>query len=200
MYPVPNQEGACMTLLVINGSSSKQSGLRGAVLVSLAAIATIALASEPHRSDALRPNTELQQEQWAHAEKLAGGKWADSSRKPAVDRSGAQRVGKASFYANFFAGRKMADGKIMNPHAKQCSESDFAAGYYSQGDEPRDRQECGGQNSRSGSLRRWPHLGFVSGDCPADRYQQASGNRASRGDSDCRADAGWTRQIGRGGI
>jgi rare lipoprotein A len=32
-----------------------------------------------------------------------------------LDRSGEKRVGKASFYAHMFAGRKMADGKQMDP-------------------------------------------------------------------------------------
>jgi rare lipoprotein A len=36
--------------------------------------------------------------------------------KPAVDRSGKKRVGKASFYADRFGGRKMADGKIFHLH------------------------------------------------------------------------------------
>jgi rare lipoprotein A len=36
--------------------------------------------------------------------------------KPAVDRSGKRRVGKASFYADRFGGRKMADGKIFRLH------------------------------------------------------------------------------------
>jgi len=35
--------------------------------------------------------------------------------KPALDLSGKKRVGKASFYAHRFAGKKMADGKMMNP-------------------------------------------------------------------------------------
>jgi rare lipoprotein A len=35
--------------------------------------------------------------------------------KPALDLSGKKRFGKASFYAPMFAGRKMADGKTMNP-------------------------------------------------------------------------------------
>jgi rare lipoprotein A len=35
--------------------------------------------------------------------------------KPKLDLSGKQRLGKASFYANMFAGKKMADGKTMNP-------------------------------------------------------------------------------------
>ncbi len=35
--------------------------------------------------------------------------------KAPIDRSGKKRVGKASFYAHMFAGRKMADGKAMDP-------------------------------------------------------------------------------------
>jgi rare lipoprotein A len=35
--------------------------------------------------------------------------------KGPIDRSGKKRVGKASFYAHMFAGRKMADGKQMDP-------------------------------------------------------------------------------------
>jgi len=35
--------------------------------------------------------------------------------KPALDLSGKKRVGKASFYAQMFAGRKMADGNHMDP-------------------------------------------------------------------------------------
>jgi rare lipoprotein A len=36
--------------------------------------------------------------------------------KPPVDRSGKKRVGKASFYADRFGGRKMADGKPFRLH------------------------------------------------------------------------------------
>ena len=39
-----------------------------------------------------------------------------SKAKPKLDRSGRKRVGKASFYAKKFAGRKMADGTKMDPH------------------------------------------------------------------------------------
>jgi rare lipoprotein A len=35
--------------------------------------------------------------------------------KQIVDRSGRKRIGKASFYARMFAGRKMADGNRMRP-------------------------------------------------------------------------------------
>jgi rare lipoprotein A len=35
--------------------------------------------------------------------------------KPKLDRSGNRRIGKASFYARMFAGRKMANGNKMDP-------------------------------------------------------------------------------------
>ena len=35
--------------------------------------------------------------------------------KPQLDRSGKARIGKASFYARMFAGRKMANGNKMDP-------------------------------------------------------------------------------------
>jgi len=40
---------------------------------------------------------------------------------PVLDRSGRRRVGKASFYANMFAGRKMADGTPMRPTANNAA-------------------------------------------------------------------------------
>ncbi len=41
---------------------------------------------------------------------------APASAKPAIDRSGTKQVGKASFYADRFGGRKMADGKVFRLH------------------------------------------------------------------------------------
>ena len=38
-----------------------------------------------------------------------------SAGQAGLDRSGSKQVGKASFYADKFAGRKMADGTRMNP-------------------------------------------------------------------------------------
>jgi rare lipoprotein A len=40
---------------------------------------------------------------------------ASPTAKPGIDRSGRKQVGKASFYADKFAGRKMADGTRMDP-------------------------------------------------------------------------------------
>jgi rare lipoprotein A len=39
-----------------------------------------------------------------------------SAAKTGLDRSGSKQVGKASFYADKFKGRKMADGTRMDPH------------------------------------------------------------------------------------
>jgi rare lipoprotein A len=49
------------------------------------------------------------------AQKTAPSHRAGSSEKPKLDLSGRKRVGKASFYAKKFAGRKMADGTRMDP-------------------------------------------------------------------------------------
>ena len=40
----------------------------------------------------------------------------ESTAPRPLDHTGKKRVGKASFYAGFFAGRKMADGTPMDPH------------------------------------------------------------------------------------
>jgi rare lipoprotein A len=45
----------------------------------------------------------------------------DPSVKTKPDLSGRKRLGKASFYANRFAGRKMADGTAMNPHGNNAA-------------------------------------------------------------------------------
>jgi peptidoglycan lytic transglycosylase len=42
-------------------------------------------------------------------------------QKAPLDRSGKKRVGKASFYAHMFTGRKMADGKIMDPRQNNAA-------------------------------------------------------------------------------
>jgi len=78
----------------------------GAVLAGLAAIASSGFASEPVVRSKIEPwQTESSQD----------------AKQPALDRSGGKRYGKASFYANFFAGKKMADGKIMNPQTDNAA-------------------------------------------------------------------------------
>jgi rare lipoprotein A len=43
------------------------------------------------------------------------------SAKPLLDFSGRRRIGIASFYADWFAGRKMANGAVMNPHSDNAA-------------------------------------------------------------------------------
>jgi rare lipoprotein A len=38
-----------------------------------------------------------------------------------IDRTGRSRIGIASYYANYFAGRKMADGARMDPHGSNAA-------------------------------------------------------------------------------
>ena len=48
--------------------------------------------------------------------------WIDpATDKPAADLSGRARTGIASFYAAMFFGRKMADGKPMDPHGDNAA-------------------------------------------------------------------------------
>ncbi|MEO8653504.1 MAG: septal ring lytic transglycosylase RlpA family protein [Ramlibacter sp.] len=67
----------------------------------------------------------------------AGTKAEEGQRKPAadraahhgkLDRSGRAKVGKASFYARRFAGRKMADGTPMKPHGANAASKTLPLG------------------------------------------------------------------------
>jgi rare lipoprotein A len=112
---------------ILKAGTAARNGIAGGVaLVGLAVVATLGFASTP--SNAQRADT--QRVQWARGDAQDSDSQASSvsaesnsqgSKKPAVDRSGAKRFGKASFYANFFAGRKMADGKIMDPRANNAA-------------------------------------------------------------------------------
>ena len=77
----------------------KNSFVAAAIMVGLAMIASSGFASEPLVSEPVV---------------------AAASKLP-LDRSGGRRFGKASFYANFFAGKKMADGKIMDPQTNNAA-------------------------------------------------------------------------------
>jgi rare lipoprotein A len=47
---------------------------------------------------------------------------------PHLDRTGRKRVGKASFYAKRFAGKKMADGTPMRPHGNNAASKTLPLG------------------------------------------------------------------------
>jgi rare lipoprotein A len=89
---------------------AKSGYVAGALLVGLAAIAFSGFASEAVLPEASKPGTSKSEDQWS----------AQDAKKP-LDRSGGRRFGKASFYANFFAGKKMADGKIMDPQTNNAA-------------------------------------------------------------------------------
>jgi rare lipoprotein A len=48
--------------------------------------------------------------------------------KPPLDRSGRKRVGKASLYAKKFAGRRMADGQLMQPRGDNAASKTLPLG------------------------------------------------------------------------
>ncbi|KIF83950.1 rare lipoprotein A [Noviherbaspirillum autotrophicum] len=53
---------------------------------------------------------------------------AKKAAKPAMDRSGKARKGKASYYSHKFAGKKMADGTPMNPNANVAASKTLPLG------------------------------------------------------------------------
>jgi rare lipoprotein A len=93
---------------------AKNSFVAAAVLAALAAAASPGFASEPVVPDALKPDTAKSQD-WSQSDK------SSEAKKLPLDRSGGKRFGKASFYANFFAGKKMADGNIMDPQTDNAA-------------------------------------------------------------------------------
>jgi rare lipoprotein A len=81
--------------------------LLGAVVASFAQAASPAQAAAP--AQVVSPDGSTAASAQSASQRLS------PKQKPALDRSGKKRVGKASFYAHMFEGRKMADGKIMDP-------------------------------------------------------------------------------------
>jgi len=57
-----------------------------------------------------------------------GQSTAKASKHAKLDRSGHKQVGKASFYARKFAGRKMADGTPMKPHSNNAASKTLPLG------------------------------------------------------------------------
>lgn len=55
-----------------------------------------------------------------------------AATQPKLDHSGRKRVGKASFYAKKFAGRKMADGQRMNPRGSNAASRTLPLGTVAQ--------------------------------------------------------------------
>jgi rare lipoprotein A len=85
--------------------------LAGPLVLAIGGFATSARATTPisaPRPSIATPAREAPQE-------------SARTEKPAIDRSGRQRYGKASFYADRFGGRKMADGRRMDLHGDNAA-------------------------------------------------------------------------------
>ncbi len=83
-------------------------------------MASSGFASEPV-PHMLQTDTAKRQDQWSQSDRWSQSEMPSEAKKPTLDRSGGKRYGKASFYANFFAGKKMADGTIMDPQTDNAA-------------------------------------------------------------------------------
>jgi rare lipoprotein A len=95
--------------------STRRSNLLVAIAATLAA-ATGGLTAQAATPTEVAPTSsgELAADQANTPHKHSVQRISPTVKAP-MDRSGKKRVGKASFYAHMFAGRKMADGKQMDP-------------------------------------------------------------------------------------
>lgn len=86
--------------------------------VGAAACGAASLARAAASDDTLQPQA---------AQRQAPQRQVPTSN-PRLDRSGRERVGKASFYAKMFDGRKMADGTPMRPHGNNAASKTLPLG------------------------------------------------------------------------
>jgi rare lipoprotein A len=100
-----------------NGLQASSRALAVAVLLALASSAATAVTSST------KPTPP---EPGPKAEQAATPQEAAPKRK--LDRSGKKRVGKASYYARKFAGRKMADGTPMKPQGDNAASKTLPLG------------------------------------------------------------------------
>jgi rare lipoprotein A len=102
--------------------STRCSNLSLFVIAATVAMSTCGLTAQAATPDAVTPTNEITAaksndsgaEQPAAPQRRSAQRLSPQIKGP-IDRSGKKRVGKASFYAHMFAGRKMADGKQMDP-------------------------------------------------------------------------------------
>lgn len=97
----------------------------------LSALLAITLASGPSavRAGAAQPQGNHTHHPAAKPGATADGKAARKAKpKRGLDRSGRKQVGKASYYARKFAGRKMADGTPMRPHGNNAASKTLPLG------------------------------------------------------------------------
>jgi rare lipoprotein A len=97
-------------------ASTRRSNLGMVAIAATFAAATCGLTAQASTPAAVTPirSSELAAEQPDSTQRRSPQGISPKVKAP-IDRSGKKRVGKASFYAHMFAGRKMADGKQMDP-------------------------------------------------------------------------------------
>jgi rare lipoprotein A len=97
-------------------ASTRCSNLGMVAIAATFAAATCGLTAQASTPAAVTPirSSELAAEQPDSTQRHSPQRISSKVKAP-IDRSGKKRVGKASFYAQMFSGRKMADGKQMDP-------------------------------------------------------------------------------------
>lgn len=78
-------------------------------------------------TDAAKPKSQQQATSKASHASQAGAKHKQVQKRK-LDRSGRKQVGKASYYARKFAGRKMADGTPMKPQGDNAASKTLPLG------------------------------------------------------------------------
>ena len=101
--------------------NTRCSNLAMVALAATVAMSTAALTARASTPGAVAPTNAVTPaksgepaEQPASPQRRSAQRLSPQVKAP-IDRTGKRRVGKASFYAHMFAGRKMADGKQMDP-------------------------------------------------------------------------------------
>ena len=82
--------------------------------------------AQAHAEPAGRPAAAAQQAKPAVKAQQQGAQ--KGAQKRQLDRSGRKQVGKASYYAGKFAGRRMADGTPMQPHGNAAASKTLPLG------------------------------------------------------------------------
>jgi rare lipoprotein A len=90
-------------------------------LGAIAVLLTFGLGSAAGATGAARPQSQQASASSAKVE-------PKPVHKAKLDRSGRKQVGKASYYARKFAGRKMADGTPMKPHGDNAASKTLPLG------------------------------------------------------------------------
>lgn len=93
----------------------EKSVMAGVACAAVAVAASVHAAANSPPQAATRPVAQ-------HAQQ------ATQDPKPALDLTGRKRIGKASFYAGKFSGRKMADGTRMNPQSDNAASKTLPLG------------------------------------------------------------------------